>query len=145
MSTTGVPVFDKTIEKTNAWLAELQEVLAWEDRQQAYVALRAILHALRDRIPPDEVADLAAQLPILIRGVYYEGWHPAHKPRKYRHKDDFLAQVAKEAPALEGRDLESVVATVFGFLASELGGGETDQVRALLPAEVRELWPRPGL
>jgi uncharacterized protein (DUF2267 family) len=141
----GVPVFEKTIEKTNAWLAELEALMNWHDRRQAYVALRAVLHALRDRIMPDEVAQFAAQLPMLIRGFYYEGWRPAHKPLKYRHKQEFLDQVSKEAPAVEGDELERVVTAVFAILASELGSGETDQVRALLPAEVRELWPLPGL
>jgi uncharacterized protein (DUF2267 family) len=91
------------------------------------------------------VAQFAAQLPMLIRGFYYEGWRPAHKPLKYRHKQEFLDQVSMEAPALEGDELERVVTAVFAILASELGSGETDQVRALLPAEVRELWPLPGL
>ena len=145
MPATGVPAFDKTIEKTNAWLADLQQTLGWQDRAHAYVALRAVLHALRDRIPPDEVAQLSAQLPMLIRGLFYEGWQPAHKPRKYRHKQEFLDQVAKEAPSLERATLESAITAVFGILATELGGGETDQVRALLPPELRELWPRPGL
>jgi uncharacterized protein (DUF2267 family) len=145
MSATGVSVFEKTIEKTNAWLVHLEKLMNWQDRQQAYVALRAVLHALRDRVPPDEVAQFAAQLPMLIRGFFYEGWHPAHKPLKYRHKQEFLDQVALEAPALEDDELEAVVTAVFLILASELGGGETDQVRATLPAELRELWPRPGL
>jgi uncharacterized protein (DUF2267 family) len=145
MSATGVPALDKTINKTNAWLADLQQAIAGEDRHQAYVALRAALHALRDRIPPDEVAQLAAQLPMLIRGLFYEGWRPAHKPRNYRHKQEFLDQVAKEAPELKSAALEPTVTAVFGLLASELGGGEIDQVRALLPAELRELWPKPGL
>jgi uncharacterized protein (DUF2267 family) len=145
MSATGVSVFEKTIEKTNAWLGELETLMNWHDRHQAYVALRAVLHALRDRIPPDEVAQFAAQLPMLIRGFFYEGWRPAHKPEKYRHKQEFLDQVILEAPALEADEIERVVTAVFEILASELGSGETDQVRALLPAEVRELWPRPGL
>jgi uncharacterized protein (DUF2267 family) len=145
MSASGVAVFDKTIEKTNAWLSELEALMNWDDRHRAYVALRAVLHALRDRIPPNEVAQFTAQLPMLVRGFFYEGWRPAHKPQKYRHKQEFLDQVILEAPVLRPEELERVVTAVFAILASELGSGETDQVRALLPAEVRELWPRPGL
>lgn len=145
MSASGVAVFDKTIEKTNAWLSELEALMNWDDRHRAYVALRAVLHALRDRLPPNEVARFTAQLPMLVRGFFYEGWRPAHKPQKYRHKQEFLDQVILEAPVLRPEELERVVTAVFAILASELGSGETDQVRALLPAEVRELWPRPGL
>jgi uncharacterized protein (DUF2267 family) len=144
-SATEVPVLDKTLQKANQWLRALQIAMGCQERQTAYVALRAVLHATRDRIPPNEAADLAAQLPMLIRGLFYEGWHPANKPLKYRHRKQFLAQVAKEAPALKEDEIEAAVTAVFGRLASELGPGETDQVRALLPAEIRELWPLQGL
>jgi uncharacterized protein (DUF2267 family) len=145
MSRNSVPTFDRTIEKTNRWLSDLQQALGVAERQQAYLALRAVLHTLRDRIPLDEAAQLAAQLPMLIRGLYYEGWDPSREPRKYRHKRDFLEQIHREAPALAPATLEFAVTSVFGLLAAEISHGETEQVRALLPPEVRELWPKPGL
>jgi uncharacterized protein (DUF2267 family) len=145
MGSTHVSVFDKTLEKTNAWLSELETAMGWNDRNKAYMALRAVLHALRDRLPPDEAVDLAAQLPMLIRGFFYEGWHPANKPLKYRHKDEFLQRATKEAPWLQDAELERAVTAVFGILSSQLGGGEPAQVRHLLPPELRELWPQPGL
>lgn len=145
MTATGVGTFDKTIEKTNVWLGELETSMGWKDRSKAYMALRAVLHALRDRLPPDEAVDLAAHLPMLIRGFFYEGWHPANKPLKYRHKDDFLERATKEAPWLKGDELELAVTTVFEILSREIGGEEPAQVRRLLPAELRELWPQPGL
>jgi uncharacterized protein (DUF2267 family) len=145
MSGTGIPAFDRTIQKTNRWLGSLEQTIGTDDRNQAYLALRAVLHAVRDRIPPDESAQFAAQLPMLVRGFFYEGWHPAHKPRKYRHKNEFLEQVAKEAPALRKTALEPTVTAVFGLIDGEVSHGEAEQVRALLPRELRELWPRPGL
>jgi uncharacterized protein (DUF2267 family) len=145
MSATGLPVFDNTIEKTNTWLHDLERAIGTPDRHRAYLALRGVLHALRDRMSPDEAAQLAAQLPMLIRGLFYEGWHPAHKPLKYRHKRDFLDQIAKETPALDRATLEATATAVFELLTSELGADIAGQVRALLPAELRELWPRPGL
>jgi len=146
MSLFSNPVFGKTLEKTNAWLTRLQGILGWEDPHKVYMTLRAVLHALRDRLPPDETAELAAQLPMLIRGFFYEGWQPAHKPRKYRHKEEFLQQVSKEAPWLEGEELERAVTAVFEVLSGELGaGGEIAQVRQLLPAELRELWALPAM
>ena len=140
-----VMTFDKTLEKANAWLAHLEAALGWHDRQRCYSALRGVLHAIRDRLPPQEAVDLAAQLPMVVRGLFFEGWRLAGKPRRYRHKSEFLAQLAHEAPWLAAEDREQVVTAVFELLSSELGGGEIDQVRASLPAELRELWPRPGL
>lgn len=146
MPASSVPAFSKTLEKTNEWLGHLESVMGWKDRHKAYMILRGVLHALRDRLTPEETADLAAELPMLVRGFFYEGWHPAHKPLKYRHKDEFLRRVATEAPWLDGDGLERAVTAVFEILSSELGGaGETAQVRRMLPAELRELWPQPGM
>ncbi|HEY9182852.1 MAG TPA: DUF2267 domain-containing protein [Gammaproteobacteria bacterium] len=142
---TRVAAFDKTIEKTNVWLNQLQATLSWQDRERAYHALRAVLHAVRDRLHPHEAVDLGAQLPMLIRGFYYDGWHPADKPRKYRDKRRFLEHVAKDAPTIAKADLELVVTAVFGLLSSQLPRGERDQVRRALPASVRELWAQPRL
>jgi uncharacterized protein (DUF2267 family) len=142
---TSLATFDETIEKTNAWLQQLETAMAWADRHKAYMALRGVLHALRDRLMPNEAVDLAAQLPMLVRGFFYEGWRPADKPLKYRHKQEFLEQVAKEAPWLKGEELERAVTAVFELLSSEVSHGETAQVRRALPPELRDLWPQPGL
>jgi uncharacterized protein (DUF2267 family) len=143
--TTGVTAFDKTIEKTNIWLKELQAIMGWESREQAYHALRAVLHAVRDRLLPEEAVDLAAQMPMLVRGFFYESWRIPHKPLKYRDKKPFLEQVSKEAPGIGEAQLERAVTAVFEVLASQIPGGETEQVRRALPAGVRELWALPKL
>ena len=92
MSTTGLEVFDTTVHKTNSWLKEVMQEIHCEDRRKAYLALRATLHALRDRLTVEEVAQLGAQLPMLVRGFYYEGWDPTRKPVKLRDKEEFLAR-----------------------------------------------------
>jgi len=67
MSATGLEVFDTTLHKTNSWLKELMQELHWQDRRKAYLALKATLHALRDRLTLDEAAQLGAQLPSFCR------------------------------------------------------------------------------
>ena len=89
---------------------------------------------------PDEAVNLGAQLPMLVRGFYYEGWHPAGKPLKYRHKEDFLGQVTREVRGLEGEELEKAISAVFKVLSTEMPGGEIQKAKTQLPAEVRELW-----
>jgi len=140
MSHNTPKVFDTTLQKTTLWLNDIREQMGWEDRQRAYSALRGVLHALRDRLIPDEAVHLGAQLPMLIRGFYYEGWHLAGKPLKYRHKDDFLDRVVKESPMLAGPELERAITAVFHVLETHVPGAEIDQVRQQLPPEVRELW-----
>jgi uncharacterized protein (DUF2267 family) len=141
MSTTGLDVFDRTLHRTNSWLSDIMHVLGSRDRHAAYVALRATLHALRDRLPVEEVAQLGAQLPMLVRGSYYEGWDPTAKPLKIRHKDEFLARVAQEIQGDDAADVELVVRAVFAVLAARVTEGEIEDVRHVLPEEVRRLWP----
>ncbi len=140
MSFTGLEVFDTTLNKTSIWLGEIMEDMGWQDRHKAYVALRGVLHALRDRLMVDEAVNLGAQLPMLIRGFYYEGWRPAGKPLKYRHKEDFLHHIAQGAPGIDGTELERAARAVFKVLARQVTQGEIEQVISQMPAEVRELW-----
>jgi uncharacterized protein (DUF2267 family) len=77
MTSTGFDGFDKTVHKTNTLLKQIETELGWENqRSMSYTALRAVLHALRDRLTVQEAADLAAQLPLLVIGIFYEGWDP---------------------------------------------------------------------
>ena len=96
MTVSSIDVFETTLHKANRWLKELMEELGWEDRHAAYLALRATLHALRDRLTVEEVAHLGAQLPMLIRGVYYEGWDPTGKPVPERRVEAFLLRIAQQ-------------------------------------------------
>jgi uncharacterized protein (DUF2267 family) len=141
MSMTGLDVFDRTIHKTNNWLNELMEVLGWHDRHKAYLALRVTLHALRDRLTLEEVAQLGAQLPMLIRGFYYEGWDPTGKPLKERHKEEFLARIEEQFSGDDRADAKQVARAVFSVLSDRVTEGEIEDVKHVLPAELRELWP----
>jgi uncharacterized protein (DUF2267 family) len=140
MTQTGLAPFDSTIQTTNIWLHDIQERLGWIDRHRAYHALRAVLHALRDRLPVDQVAALAAQLPMLVRGFYYEGWHPHGKPVKERHREEFLAHVAAAFRDDLDVDPEQVTEAVLRVLSKHVTPGEIAGVKRSLPTELRSLW-----
>ena len=141
MSVTGLEVFDKTVQTTNSWLKEIAEI-AGLDRRKAYRVLAAVLHVLRDRLTVDEVAQLGAQLPILVRGLYYDQWHhPSGKPERLRHREEFLAAVAAELDDIGPINPENATRTVFSVLERHIAPGEIEDVKATLPAHIRELWP----
>jgi uncharacterized protein (DUF2267 family) len=141
MSATGLEVFDTTLQRTHIWLNDVMAELQWEDRHKAYLALRTALHMLRDRLTVDEAVHLGTQLPMLIRGFYYEGWSPAGKPLKERHKAEFLAHMKDTFKTDESVDPEKTVRAVFKVVAKHITQGEIEDIKHLLPPELRELWP----
>lgn len=141
MREADLDVFDTTIQKTASWLNELMRLLGWQDQHKAYLALRATLHALRDYLTVEEVAQLGAQLPMLIRGFYYEGWDPTGKPLRERSKAQFLDRIRQEFRSDRSIDPEQVARAVFTVLAKHVSAGEIEDVKDILPDEIRDLWP----
>ena len=140
MSTTGLNVFDKTVQTTNIWLDEIMAAMG-PDRHVAWHILGATLHALRDRLPLDEAAHLGAQLPLLVRGLYYDQWHSPSTIHKERHQEEFLARVADDLKDTRPVNTRDAVRTVFRVLATHVARGQADKVAATLPGEIRALWP----
>jgi uncharacterized protein (DUF2267 family) len=143
MSMTGLDTFDKTLHESNSWLKDLMFELGSEDRHRAYLTLRAVLQVLRDRLTPEETADLGAQLPLLIRGIYYEGWRPAGKPVKIRQKEEFLQQVASHFAPGEELEPETATRAVFKLLRHRISEGEIKKIMDTLPGPIAGLWPHP--
>jgi uncharacterized protein (DUF2267 family) len=135
----SVTVIDRSVQTTNTWLGELARELGGEDKHYAYRVLRAFLHALRDRLTVDEAAELAAQLPELIRGIYYEGWVPARTPATYHDIDSFLGRVATEMGAAGETEASITVEAAARVLRRHVSAGEIKDVLAVLPPSVRVL------
>jgi uncharacterized protein (DUF2267 family) len=139
--TTGLDVFDKTVQESNLWLKDIMERLSTDDRHRAYSTLRAVLHSLRDRIGPESAAHLGAQLPMLLRGVFYEGWDPTGKPTKDRHAVAFLTHVGRELPRSDTIEIEEGVRAVLDVLSKHIDRGEAVKIAAMFPLELRKFWP----
>jgi len=140
MSASGLDVFDRTLQTTHVWLNELMDSLG-SDRQAAWHVLGAVLHALRDRLPPGLAAHLGAQLPLLVRGLYYDQWHPRSKPIRLRSARQFLDEVGKGLGNIRPVDTQDATRAVFQLLNHTLDPGQVQNVREALSERVRGLWP----
>lgn len=143
MASVGLDVFDTTLHKTNQWVNQLADQLNWEDKHRVFQALRVTLQALRDRVPVSEATQLASQLPILLAGFYYEDWQPTQTPSKERSKEAFLGRIQEyfQSVGVEA-DAEQVTRQVFRLLSERIAEGEIKDIVAILPQELRELWPQ---
>jgi uncharacterized protein (DUF2267 family) len=131
----------QAIQKTQEWLKELSDNGDLADTQESLSVLRAVLHHLRDRLTLEEAVDLGAQLPTIIRGIYYEGWQPRKSPAKVHTRQKFVDDVASShfpnaVPA------ERAIRDVFALLAHHCDPGEIADVIDQLPGELKELWPK---
>ncbi len=140
MSSTGLKAIDTTVKTTNIWLDDIMDDLRWTDRHKAYEALRAVLHALRDRLSVDGAAHLAAQLPLLVRGIFYEGWHPSGTPVKERRQEQFVAHVAHAFARDREADPAQITRSVLKVLTKHMAMGAAGSLKKSLPEEIRELF-----
>jgi uncharacterized protein (DUF2267 family) len=150
MSATGLDVFDRTIHLTNAWL---DEIIDWleetpssppRDKHAAWHALGVVSRAVRDRVPLELAAHLGAQLPLLVRGTYYDQWRPSETPKRWRTAEEFLAVIATDLGSLGIITLDDAADTadaVFRVLNHHVDPGQLAKIRHALPEEIRALWP----
>lgn len=139
MSATGLDIFDKTIQTTNIWLDEIMDSIG-PDRQFAWKALSTVLHKLRDRLQPELAAHLGAQLPLLIRGVYYDLYEPANQPTDINTAGEFVEDVAKWLSDTRAVDPKKAIVAVFAVLDRHVSTGQIEKVRQALPHSIRQLW-----
>jgi len=137
MSRTGVDSLDRSIDKTNVWLADVAANFGTEDRRLAYRVTRSWLHTLRDRLPVPIAAHIAAQLPELLRGVFYEGWNPSKVPVKYS-KDEYIARFAKDAQ-IHHAEVPRAGRLVTAAFGKHLSPGAMNEALGALPADIRNL------
>ena len=128
------------VQLTQQWLKELRNNGDLDDEAAALSALRAVLHQLRDRLTPEEAIDLAAQLPLIVRGIYFEAWRPVRTPQKLHTREEFIGGVAHK---LRPHPIaaEAAVRDEFALLAHHCDPGEIADVVDQLPTEIKELWP----
>jgi uncharacterized protein (DUF2267 family) len=135
-----IPDFNAAVQSAEEWLDDITKRLGWHDRARAYLALLAALHALRDCLERDEAIYLGAHLPILLRGLYYEGWHRSRHTAT-RKRDAFLARIHDGVHRDPAIDPEQVARAVLALIAARLPAAEVEDAKTATPKELHNLWP----
>ena len=140
---TGTRVFDRSLQKTNTWLKELMTEMNWDNRERALSALRATLHALRDILPLPEIIDLGAQLPLIVRGLYYESWHHNPEPLRIKTITEFYELVRENLGngkvKFTNDDLRQFTRASLAVLAKHVSQGEMREVEGTLKKNLKVL------
>ena len=138
----GFSSFKTTEDKTNRLLHEIEEAYGWprERRNWSYAALRAVLHTMRDRLTVDETAQLGAQLPMLVRGIFYAEWDPSKVPMKL-NKEEFMQRIRERFPYQIEGDIEQLEYTVLQAVRRYISDGEWDDVKSAMPKDLAAALP----
>jgi len=140
MSATGLDVLDKTLQTTHIRLDELMAEIG-PDRQVAWHVLEVVLHAVRGRIPLELAVHLGSQLPLRVRGLYYDQWHaPSRMGEKPRSLDAFLAPIGEQLAQIHPINPSNATRAVFRILSQHVNPGQIEKVKHALPGEVQAIW-----
>lgn len=134
--------FEKYASKGNEFVKLVAEDLK-VPREKAGRIIRAVLHSLRNRISHEESFQLMAQLPMVLKGVYVDGWKFEKDFNRISHLDDFLSEVRKEDGGLAGYDFGNnerakiAVAAVFKAMHYFVSEGELNDIISAMPADLK--------
>lgn len=143
MSNTGLDTFDKSVQQTNQILKDLELQLGWENRRdQTFDLLRISLQALRDRLPVNPAVHLGSELPMLMRGLYYEGWDPDKVPVKI-NKESFLENIRREFKYNSELNIEKLVNIALATTLQTVSDDTQQQIREVLPEGIAKLVAKP--
>ena len=139
MSTQGLEVIETSTQKTHEWIASIAGAAHLEKRD-AYKALRAVLQTTRDRLPMNDAVHFAAQLPMFLRGLFYEGWQPSNVPLKMS-REEFLQAVNEKIVTDHPVDPLRITQSVFAVIMSHVGLSEMEKIKHCFPKVMQTLWP----
>ena len=125
------------MDAAHTWINDVAKEFDTEDREFAYRVLRAWLHTLRDRLTVKASAHFAAQLPDLIRGIFYQAWNPNAVPDKY-DAEAYTVRFSREANiALD--DVGKAAAATTAAALHDLPVTQMDKALGQLPTEIRKI------
>lgn len=135
--------FEQYASEGNRIINEVTHQLG-TDRDHAARVTRAVLHAIRDRIPPDDAIQFAQGLPMALKGVFIDRYDPSKTPVTIRHKEKFIDFVRSKNPsaAADFPDRESVIdalQAVFYVLENNMSYGQVQQIKNMLNIEIANL------
>lgn len=138
-----VDAFETTLRTSYDWIRDFGRELGQTHAGLCYRCLRAGLHAIRDRLPVAESIALSAQLPLLLRGVWIDGWHPARVPIRAHSPDEILRSIEHELEGGLATAPGAVLGATFAVLERHVDAAELRKLHAIAPDALRVLWRRP--
>ncbi len=139
---TNITSLDRAIQNTILWLKDAQDELMWEDKEKVYRSTKAVLQAVRDRLPIEEIAHLLANLPMVMKGMMMDGYDYTQKPIRMRTVDEFYSCVQDyyDSQRRDVIDVAAATRAVVTMLKRRVGEGEMNKIVASMPLELKPVF-----
>jgi uncharacterized protein (DUF2267 family) len=137
--------FERYAAEGNRFIRKVAEELGLKDEHKALRITKAVLHALRDRLIPDDAVQFGQGLPMMLKGVYFDRYDISDTPVRIRTTGRFLAYIRKklgrtaEADLPGSRETIHALQAVFFALENFMDYGQVQQVKKMLPPEIVDL------
>ncbi|MCF8304270.1 MAG: DUF2267 domain-containing protein [Bacteroidales bacterium] len=138
--------FDKYAHEGNAFVKRLAEDLGHpEEISRVGIILRAVLHAVRDKLTISESLDMIAQLPMFLKAVYVDNWSYMEKPLRYSSAEEFTEEVKKRQKQLGETQFDwdkptvEIVKIVINHIGQYITQGELDDIVAQMPKDLKNV------
>lgn len=133
-------IFGDTIQKSNLLLKDIEKELGWTNsKNKTYSLFRAVIQTIRDRLTVEEAVHFAAQLPMLLKGLYYEGWKPSKNPVKF-NRAEFIGEIERKFPTDPEISTEKMIQAVIKALEKHIAWGEMEDIKNMLPKDFRDFF-----
>lgn len=139
---TNILSLDRSIQIAVQWIVDVQTELEWDSRDETYKATKAVLHAIRDRLPIEEVLHLSSNLPVVLKGMILDGYDLKDKPLRIKSPEEFYDYVQQNYDP-KNRDIidaEAVTNAVIAVLNRRIGSGEMQKVAGNMPEKIKRLF-----
>ncbi len=134
-----VSLFARTCNKAQIWINEMQKELKRLEGDAIYHLLKAVLQSLRDQMSIHEAAHFSAQLPLILRGSFFEGWNPYVTQQGAQSKDDFVASVKERLGpiGITTSELEPSILVALNVIKKHISAGEIKDLVAVVDPSLK--------
>lgn len=115
------------------------------NKAQAERIMTSVLHTVREVLSPEESLHFISQLPMLMKGIYVNGWHLETKNR-IRSMTEFTECLKLQSPRTAAQDFgneekaEANTRAVLRVVRRHVATGEIKDIVSQFPPDLADLW-----
>lgn len=137
----------KYVEDVNLFLRQVAQELGEPDNMDHAARVTVgVLHALRVNISVEESMHLISQLPLILKGVYVDGWNISREMSQSNSLEEFLDDVRMQVLPTSERDFgdneqaSKNVRAVLRVMRNYVSEGEMRHIKQQLPKPIAALF-----